>query len=68
MDDVITVDDDAIRRATALLIGRQKVVVEFSGATAVAGLLSGRIDGEGGRVAIVVSGGNIDPSQLAALL
>jgi len=68
MDDVVTVDDEAIRRATALLIGQQKVIVEFSGATAVAGLLAGKVDAAGRRVAVVVSGGNIDPTLLAQLI
>ena len=68
VDDVVTVDDESIRRATALLIGRQKAVVEFSGATAVAGLLAGKVDAEGRRVAVVVSGGNIDPTLLAQLI
>jgi threonine dehydratase len=68
MDDVVTVDDESIRRATALLIERQKAVVEFSGATAVAGLLAGKVHAEGRRVAVVVSGGNIDPTILASLL
>ena len=68
MDDVVTVSDEGIRRATAQLIGRQKVVVEYSGATAVAGLLAGKIDAEGKRVAVVVSGGNIDPTLLAELI
>ena len=68
MDDVVTVSDDAIRNATSLLISRQKAVVEFSGATAVAGLLAGKVRAEGRRVAAVVSGGNIDPTLLADLL
>lgn len=66
-DDVVTVDDDAIREATKLLVGRQKLVVEFSGAATTAALLSGAVDADGGRVAVVVSGGNLDPSLLAAL-
>jgi threonine dehydratase len=68
MDDVVTVSDDAIRRATALLITRQEAVVEFSGATAVAALLAGKVEAEGRRVAVVVSGGNIDPDLLAKLV
>ena len=68
MDDVVTVSDEDIRRATAQLIGRQKVVVEYSGATAVAGLLAGKIDAEGKRIAAVVSGGNMDPTLLAELI
>jgi threonine dehydratase len=68
MDDVVTVSDEAIRRATSLLISRQKAVVEFSGATAVAGLLAGKVNVEGRRVAVVASGGNIDPALLAELI
>ncbi len=67
MDDVVTVDDDAILRATSLLVSRHKLVVEYSGAATTAALLSGRVHAEGGRVAAVVSGGNLDPSALATL-
>ncbi len=67
MDDVITVDDDAIREATAWLVSRRKLVVEYSGAATTAALLSKAIDVEGRAVAVVVSGGNLDPSVLASL-
>jgi len=67
MDDVVTVSDDAIRRATALLVHRQKLVVEYSGAATTAALLERKVDAEGSRVAAVISGGNIDPSLLGAL-
>jgi len=67
IDDVITVDDEAIREATAWLVSRRKLVVEYSGAAATAALLSEAIDVEGRAVAVVVSGGNLDPSLLAGL-
>lgn len=67
MDDVVTVDDDAILEATALLVSRQKLIVEYSGAAATAALLSNAVDVEGRAVAAVVSGGNLDPSLLAGL-
>jgi len=67
MDDVVTVSDDAIREATALLVNRQKLVVEFSGAATTAALLERKVDVAGGRVAAVISGGNMDPSVLAQL-
>lgn len=60
MDDVVTVTDDAIRQATAMLVHRQKVVVEWSGAATTAALLSGRVKADGGRVAAVISGGNLE--------
>jgi len=65
MDDVVLVDDDTIREATALLVRRQKLVVEFSGAATTAALISGAVDVEASRVAAVISGGNLDPSLLS---
>lgn len=67
-DDVVTVDDDAIREATRFLLMREKLVVEYSGAAAVAALRSGRVDGKGRKVCAVVTGGNLDPSILRDLL
>lgn len=67
MDDVVTVDDDSIRKATGMLFHRQKLVVEYSGAATTAALLSGAVKAEGGRVAAIISGGNLDPSLLASL-
>ncbi len=67
MDDVVTVTDEAIREATTLLVGRQKLVVEFSGAATTAALLSGAVDAEGASVAAVISGGNLDPSLFSEL-
>lgn len=67
MDDVVTVSDDAIREAAGLLMHRQKLVVEFSGAATTAALLEGKVDAKGARVAAVISGGNMDPSLFATL-
>ncbi len=67
MDDVVTVDDESIQRAAGLLVHRQKLVVEYSGAATTAALLSGKVRVEGLRVAAIVSGGNLDPSILAQL-
>lgn len=67
MDDVVTVDDDSIRKATGLLFHRQKLVVEYSGAATTAALLAGSVRTEGGRVAAIISGGNLDPSLLSSL-
>jgi len=67
MDDVVTVDDAWIRRATGLLVHRHKLVVEYSGAATTAALLSGAVKSGGGKVAAVISGGNLDPSLLSNL-
>jgi threonine dehydratase len=68
MDDVVVVDDDAIREATSLLVKRQKLVVEWSGAATTAALLSEAVDAKGAQVAAIISGGNLDPSALSELM
>jgi len=67
LDDVITVDDDALLRAMRLLIDRMKLVVEPSGAITVAALLERKFIPRGPTVA-VLSGGNIEWNGLRELL
>ena len=45
-----------------------KLVVEGAGAVGVAALLAGKVGGSSGPVAIVLSGGNIDPSLLISVM
>ncbi|MEZ4416260.1 MAG: threonine/serine dehydratase [Gemmatimonadota bacterium] len=66
-DDVVLVEDHEIRAAASVLLTRVKLVVEFSGAAGVAALRSGRLPLAGRRVAVVLSGGNLDPSLLSQL-
>lgn len=66
LDDVVTVDDDAIVRAMRHLLDRAKLVTEPSGAITVAALLDGRVTARGETVAIL-SGGNIEWPGLMAL-
>jgi len=66
-DDVVLVKDDVIRRASNLLLSRRKLVVEYSGAASLGALLSGAIDARGRKVAVVLSGGNLDPSHIGSL-
>ena len=66
-DDVVLVGDETIREATALLLGRRKLVVEFSGAAALGAVLSGAVDVRGRRAAVVLSGGNLEPSLMERL-
>jgi len=67
IDDVVLVDDAALKRAMRLLLDRMKLVVEPSGAITVAALLEGKIDAKGPTVAIL-SGGNIEWEGLRGLL
>ncbi|HYD52463.1 MAG TPA: threonine/serine dehydratase, partial [Gemmatimonadaceae bacterium] len=59
LDEVVTVDDDALVPAMRLLLDRAKLVTEPSGAITVAALLSGRVRAEGPTVALL-SGGNVE--------
>lgn len=65
---VVLVSDDEIVAALRLLLERTKLLVEPSGAAALAGTLSGRIPLADGPVVVVLSGGNADLPRLAELL
>ncbi|HEX9107665.1 MAG TPA: threonine/serine dehydratase [Longimicrobiales bacterium] len=67
VDDVVLVDEDAIVQATRALLTRSKIVVEFSGAATVAAICSGAFEPTG-PTAVVLSGGNLDPSRIPELL
>jgi threonine dehydratase len=60
VDDMLLVNEDAISRAILLLLERKKLVVEGAGAVPLAALLENRERFRGKRVALVLSGGNID--------
>jgi threonine dehydratase len=67
LDDFVLVSEDALRAATRLMIEKTRNLVEPAGAAALAAVLA-QPDRFGGRqVAVVCSGGNISPAQLAAL-
>jgi threonine dehydratase len=67
VDEVVTVEDGALRGAMRLLFDRMKLVAEPSGAITVAALLE-RLVTPRGRTVAVLSGGNIEWSGVAALL
>jgi threonine dehydratase len=62
----LTVSLEETAAALRLLVARCRVVAEGAGAVPVAAALSGRAGS--GRIACVVSGGNIDAQKLAVLL
>lgn len=64
VDDILTVDDDALLDAVWTLAVRAKVVVEPTGALGAAAVLRGLVAG-GPRTAVVLSGGNIAPDVMA---
>jgi threonine dehydratase len=68
VQDVVGVTDAQIRDAMRYLFERQKLVVEPSGATALAAVLAGLVEVRGLRVGVVLSGGNIAIDRFVALL
>jgi threonine dehydratase len=69
VEGLVTVEDDAIAAAMVLLIERGKLVTEGAGAAAVAALMTGAVaPAPEGTTVAVLSGGNVDPSVLAAII
>jgi threonine dehydratase len=67
VDEVHTVSEDALARALLLMLERAKLVVEPAGVASVAAIMDAPERFEPPVVA-VLSGGNIDPALLAAVL
>jgi threonine dehydratase len=67
LDDFVLVSEDALRAATRLMIEKTRNLVEPAGAAALAAVLGAPERFVGRKVAIVCSGGNISPAQLAGL-
>src|SRR5439155_22287501 len=71
VDDIVTVTEDELVDALALVWSRTKQLVEPSAALPVAALLTGAVrprPGAGRLTAVVLSGGNVDAAALAGLL
>jgi threonine dehydratase len=62
---IVTVSDDEIRAAMKFAFERLKLVIEPSGACALAALLCARADVRAKRVGVTISGGNVDPGVFA---
>jgi threonine dehydratase len=67
LDELIDVDDELISEAIVLLLERAKLVVEGAGAVGVAALLADKVGGSG-PLAVILSGGNIDPTLLISVM
>jgi threonine dehydratase len=64
----IAISEAALMQAVSFACQRLKLVVEPGGAAALAAMLSGAYDSRGKTVAVVLSGGNIDPAMLMRCL
>jgi len=68
VDDFLLVDEGDIEQAIVLLLEIEKTLVEGAGAAALAALLKHPQRLAGKKVGMVLSGGNIDPMLLAAII
>lgn len=69
VDNIISVDDEEIASAILFLLERQKLVVEGAGAVGVAALLHNKLPKlRGKKIAIVLSGGNMDVTLLSVII
>jgi threonine dehydratase len=68
LDDFVLVSEATLRDATRLMIEKTRNLVEPAGAAALAAVLTDPGRFKGRNVAVICSGGNISPAQLAALL
>ncbi len=65
---VVTVSDEEIRTAMRFAFERLKLVLEPSGASALAALLFAKVEVRGARAGVVLSGGNVDAARYAECL
>jgi threonine dehydratase len=68
IDEVILVSEEEIYEAVSFLLQAAQLVVEGSGAVGVAALLSGKVDLKGKKVAVILSGGNMDMEVLSQIM
>jgi threonine dehydratase len=68
VDDIATVSDEEIVATMRFLFERMKIVVEPSGASALAALMAGHVALDGARAGVVLSGGNVDAARFASLM
>jgi len=65
---IATVSDEALRDAMRFVAERMKLLIEPTGALAVAAALTAAVPVRGRRVGIMISGGNVDLVRFAALV
>jgi threonine dehydratase len=68
VDDVLVVTEDAVKRAVAAFARDEQMIVEGSGAVGLAALEKAPAALQGKRVALIVSGANIDARRLTAIV
>ncbi len=64
VDGIVTVSEEKIVEAMRLIWERMKIIIEPSSAVPLAALLERKVDVDGKRVGIILSGGNLDLGEL----
>lgn len=68
VDEIVTVSEDEIAAAIFALMERSKLVAEGAGAIPLAALLANKVRIDAKKVAVLVSGGNVDISMVSKIL
>ncbi|WP_462413333.1 threonine ammonia-lyase [Neobacillus sp. Marseille-QA0830] len=68
VDDIFCVDEMEIARTMLLLLERNKLLVEGSGAVSLASLLYQKVNFKEKKVAAIISGGNVDVSFISRII
>ncbi len=68
VDELLLVDEGDVEQAIVMLLEIEKTLAEGAGAAALAALLRHRERFVGRKVGLILSGGNIDPMLLAAII
>jgi threonine dehydratase len=68
IDKILIIPEADVRHAVGWLLMHEQMIVEGSGAIAVAPLLNGRLDLAGGRAVAVLTGRNLDSKLMRSIL
>jgi threonine dehydratase len=68
VDDIVVVSDDEIVSAMVFAFDYLKTVLEPSGASALAAVLTGKLDLRGASAGVILSGGNVGVERFAELI
>ena len=66
--DVALVSEEEVKAAVRFLLLRMKIVAEPTGAVALAAAMTGKLNRFGQRIGVIISGGNVAPDMLSAIL
>jgi threonine dehydratase len=68
VDDLVTVTDEETGYAMFLLAQRAKLIAEPAGIVGMAAVLGGKVDVAGKRVAVIISGGNVNLALFSQII